>query len=1408
MPHAQGNDRPRLPLLPFERELIHTLGITEDEYRRFAAEAAWRGRTRPAAYAHIPEVNGGFVVPILINLVIGIALSAVSALLAPKPASPSKQQQKQRQLSSRNGSDRFGTTSGFDSINELADYAAPIPIVFANREADIGGVMVSPQLVWSRCFSYGTEQGVKMMLVIGECGDDDGIDRPDLEGIFLGTMPLDAVWRQNFAFYWNRNTRINGRILAKNFAYGSRASASSGDLQGNDDIFLCPSRNALLDTAFSGAFSPSSNATFGCYAPLANGTGYRLNYRLVPMPDVEGAKHETTINSKLERVKIAGNWGDGSKDNMRSLGQKGVGREYSRLMGITAVNGQTFPGAPNDHKRTPQVSVGSRCTFTINGFVIDKNRYETEYDDEKYKANVDDINNATITMREQADDQLQLGTTVMIGRTVWKVVHRSVPVWGQGVVGSFKERGTQQIELECTEVFADSGPGLQIGWVSQHAVERRIRTDDQGQGLYKYDADYFKGLTIGPGFYPVMLVDFAVVRNTRPCDTTEFGLKSQVWNRANGLCNFASLPTPKELRNADNRGDSWQSGSMTTYFKRTSVFTIWLRPTGINPATGKDFDWRPLGEQFAIQGSAPVDQYNFLRITHPDRRQYEYRFIPKNGADLANHSPDSEIFWLLDARINAIDMTGARLYGEYSTSYGLFKLNAVGRYASKGELEFAPELTTGDQTDNQPSHVTAPSYIQRAELYPDIEGASAKATAVAFMALLPDGYAQGREAALCWELFGQASFMGLTATKTIKFPFPEDRWLELQFTGVVDKNFPADHPFFPGWRAWTLSTQIKVTGSSGNMNNNDLFGCVVPISPSNPRNPYGLPHTGVRVVVTETSALGSPGGRESSFEYELLGHAEKLPLGTTASKTFTLKNGSTSVDVRMTGTVDKGPKDWADYWKQTKAWEGVTYTPITGTTTGNWVAGTEALYTVPITPGNPFYKATATVGAYFRVNQVAQEVEVIGMNSDRIFEENGQITDLSNYTERTTSNENGPEHTIVYVNETVANDAGAPQYDNLTTCGLALRAGRNFQTMDQVRVWLKSGTWVPRLHPDDGGTAGPSNLFPDLVYFLLTDQQAGLGSTFSKDLIDTASFAKACRFLRANKLFFNGALANPQNVRDYLAQMAPYFLLNFVIANGRFALEPAIPVDAAGNISLGPVPISAMFTAGNIIEDTFRIDYLEADQRRDFLALLTWRLEHVNDFAEERTVSVFWNEAGGGGYPVETFNMADFCCSEEHAVLFGRFSLSVRRRVTHTVSFKTTPYGLNLAPGNYIRVATEASPYHAANNGVIAADGTVTSSGTITDGSYPIFYYDRISSDTKEGEMTVADGRVIEPALHDTLFTVKYAAASQGVYQVEQLTLDEDGLVEIVAAEHPVDEGLVSLIARDITNGANFSKDY
>ena len=46
-----------VPLLPYERELIKTIGITEEEYQLFAAEVRQRGRLRPAEYEHLPDIK-------------------------------------------------------------------------------------------------------------------------------------------------------------------------------------------------------------------------------------------------------------------------------------------------------------------------------------------------------------------------------------------------------------------------------------------------------------------------------------------------------------------------------------------------------------------------------------------------------------------------------------------------------------------------------------------------------------------------------------------------------------------------------------------------------------------------------------------------------------------------------------------------------------------------------------------------------------------------------------------------------------------------------------------------------------------------------------------------------------------------------------------------------------------------------------------------------------------------------------------------------------------------------------------------------------------------------------------------------------------------------------------------------
>ena len=152
------------------------------------------------------------------------------------------------------------------------------------------------------------------------------------------------------------------------------------------------------------------------------------------------------------------------------------------------------------------------------------------------------------------------------------------------------------------------------------------------------------------------------------------------------------------MRSADRRGDSITSGQMNTYFSRTSVFTIVMRPAG-RDENGAEYTWEPIGEQFAVKGSSPVDQYNYLRIIHAQTREYEYKFVPKNGADLAAFSPDEEIFWLLDSSIANYAGQGVNVSGTYSNKYGTFILQASGRQALKGELEFAPELTTGLQTN-------------------------------------------------------------------------------------------------------------------------------------------------------------------------------------------------------------------------------------------------------------------------------------------------------------------------------------------------------------------------------------------------------------------------------------------------------------------------------------------------------------------------------------------------------------------------------------------------------------------------------------------------------------------------------------------------------------------------------------
>ena len=130
---------------------------------------------------------------------------------------------------------------------------------------------------------------------------------------------------------------------------------------------------------------------------------------------------------------------------------------------------------------------------------------------------------------------------------------------------------------------------------------------------------------------------------------------------------------------------------------------------------------------------------------------------------------------------------------------------------------------------------------------------------------------------------------------------------------------------------------------------------------------------------------------------------------------------------------------------------------------------------------------------------------------------------------------------------------------------------------------------------------------------------------------------------------------------------------------------------------------------------------------------------------------------------------------------------------------------MDLAPGDFIKIETAVTPYSSALNGTIANDGTITSVTYLADGNYDILYYVSGESSVASGNMQVSNGQATDPTFYGSVFTLQQKISSQNVYQVEQISFNEDMTVEIVASEYACNEEGVSEIALALTNDSLFT---
>jgi hypothetical protein len=231
----------------------------------------------------------------------------------------------------------------------------------------------------------------------------------------------------------------------------------------------------------------------------------------------------------------------------------------------------------------------------------------------------------------------------------------------------------------------------------------------------------------------------------------------------------------------------------------------------------------------------------------------------------------------------------------------------------------------------------------------------------------------------------------------------------------------------------------------------------------------------------------------------------------------------------------------------------------------------------------------------------------------------------------------------------------------------------------QVHLFIRGGMAVTRIYDS---VTGPSDNFADLVKWLLVNT-----SRVPAAMIDDAALLAAATFLEVNGFTCNIEIRESTNYSDFVARLAPYFLLSESNAGGKRGLRPLLPVTAGGAIKTTAITAEYTFTEDTVLPGTFEINYLSLADKQPFVAQVIWRQQLESDIGIIRTAEVRYSGTAETG-PYESHDLSTFCTSEDHAVKVGTYILAKRMYTTHTIRFAARPQEHNtiITAGDIIRV--------------------------------------------------------------------------------------------------------------------------
>ena len=594
----------RQVLLPHEIAVCQSLGITKDEYFEFFDLLTQERQKRSAEYDHIPDVRNDPVTAVVVNLVVGVALTAVGVLLAPKPKAPDKPGAG-FQGSDVKGKTKFSPLRQFDSVQGLATLSSLVPLVYTKWNPDHGGVRVDSQLLWSQMRNRKTYQALKAIMLFSGGRIEE---RPDFDSYAFGSQKIGGYSRNKIEMIFMEGGRDQGPAILdsdKQYPEGTYTDDFKGqseDTQKMFDSYFLPQRQ--WKSVFCNVQSPSTSAQFGQYTPMPNGTPYRYPFEAPGKGGGQSGEVRNQVAAKRQKS-IAGYFSREAFIDMKG------GNTFDYVL---SGQGSIYIYSPEGDLERSNAKLDQESHWDPEAqrfYLVIRDQEENGSDWAEDSGNFGSAISASDQSRINSDVSIEVGDLFLLGDVIVQCTNKSNSTPWQVINGSRFEKRYSFKELDEYGTYrnADRGSDRQLRintYTSSRGYRRIARTDLA---------------------YPLQRVSIGAVSTTRAVEMVEIGIKSTVWRQINGYPNVNEFLGFGQVNNFAKDGSSFSLGTVQAYQERMAFFRVEFRKAGVNESWADICPEAP----FAVYGNNPAGVYNMIRISHSEKFEYEYRFIPIAG---------------------------------------------------------------------------------------------------------------------------------------------------------------------------------------------------------------------------------------------------------------------------------------------------------------------------------------------------------------------------------------------------------------------------------------------------------------------------------------------------------------------------------------------------------------------------------------------------------------------------------------------------------------------------------------------------------------------------------------------------------------------------------------------------------